>query len=131
MAVVALMLFLTHISGCIGALEQSITSSMHKAPPMCTVLSYIGATRVVTSHGAFGGETRKMLQLFSPAKLFLSKMQRKAPKRTVGPDASLVSRKGKRFTGKAKNMKISQRYTPAYGRAFADAYLAQRAALNV
>ena len=126
MAVVALMLFLTSIAGCVGTLEQSLTSSMHKAPPMKTVLAYIGATRITTSHGAFGGSTKKMLQLFSSAKILLKMMKKKPPKRFM---ATLVSRRDGKFTGKAKAMKNSQHCTPAYGRAFAEAYMAQRAAL--
>ena len=132
MAVVALMLFLTCVSGGIGTLEQSLTSSMHKAPPMRTVLTYIGATRITTSHGAFGGSTKKLLQLFSSAKLLVSSMKKKPPKRLNRSGvATLVSRNGARFTGKAKAMKNSQHYTPAYGRAFAEAYMAQRDTLQV
>ena len=57
-------------------------------------------------------------------------MKNKPPKRLTGPGvATLVSRRDGKFTGKAKAMKNSQHYTPAYGRAFAEAYMAQRDAL--
>ena len=124
MAVVALMLFLTSIAGCIGTLEQSLTSSMHKAPPMRTVLAYIGATRITTSHGAFGGSTTKLLQLFSSSKVLLKMMKRATPKRRSM--TTLVSRRDGKFTGKAKAMKNSQHYTAAYGLAFAEAFMVQR-----
>ena len=134
MAVVALMLFLANMSGVIGTLEQSGSSSMHKAPPMSTVLAYIGATRITTSHGAFGGATAKILQLFSSAKLLVTMMRRKVPKRLkvkASCKPTLVTRNGKKFTGKPGAMKNSQHYTPAYGQAFAEAYMAQRSALNI
>ena len=58
-------------------------------------------------------------------------MERKAPERQrFGPESSLVVRNGKKFTGKGKAMTNSQHYTPAYGQALADAYLAQRAATH-
>ena len=105
----ALMLFLANVSGVIGTLEQSLTSSMHKAPPMSIVLAYIGATRITTSHGAFGGSTTKLLQLFSSAKLLVSMMRKKRPKRLKASGVpTLVTRRGKKFTGKRGAMKNSQ-----------------------
>ena len=78
MSVVAMFLLLSFVQGATPFLEQSATSEMAKAPPMSTVLKFIGAKRACVSHGVYGGSRRKFLQFYSPAENMIKKLYRKA-----------------------------------------------------
>lgn len=119
MSIYAMMMLVSHLSNATVSLEQSVTSCMVKAPPMCTVLNFIEASRVCFSHLAYGGGSVKRFTFFSPAKHMIAKLVRQ-PQGSAAK--SLVVRNGAKFTGKSENLKASQAYTALLGRAFAEAF---------
>ena len=123
MSIYAMMMLVSHLSNATVTLEQSVTSCMVKAPPMCTVLSFIKASRVCFSHLAFGGGSVKRFTFFSPAEQMIAKLARR-PQGTASVCApeSLVVRNGAKFTGRQKKLKASQVYTALLGKAFAEAF---------
>lgn len=123
MSIYAMMMLVSHLSNATVSLEQSVTSCMVKAPPMCTVLSLIKAARVCFSHLAFGGGSVKRFTFFSPAEHMIAKLVRR-PQGTasVCTTDSLVVRNGAKFTGMPQKLKASQAYTALLGKAFAEAF---------
>ncbi len=117
MVLTSMLYFVSHVLGNEPVLEQPLNSCMPRARPLETVLKFCGASRCNTWLGAYGGETAKPLQLWHCAKEFAS-LKRKLDCR-FKPRFSLVSRKGRRFSGKKGVMKASQTYTTEFGAAVA------------
>ena len=74
------MLF-AHLCGCSPVLEQPTSSVLPKLEPLKNVLEFIGSKKVVVWHGAYGGESHKPLQLWSPRDL--SSLVKPKPKNLV------------------------------------------------
>ena len=105
-------MFVAFLSLLKPVLEQPSGSVMPKAEPLRSVLAFIGADKVTCWHGAFGGESAKPLQLWSPAHEDLKVLRRKKPstglKMLVAEDKSQGVRK---YSGVRKMLKDSQAYS--------------------
>lgn len=117
MAITSLLFFIAWVLGCRCIIEQPLQSCLVKLKPLSSVLSFAGTTRSVTWLGAFGSLTPKPLQLHHTHRKFAS-LRRRQP--TLKIRHLLVNKlQGGRFRGKAKELKASQCYTEAFGRAVA------------
>lgn len=114
----ALLVLLSHLLDCKFVIEQPMNSVMFKTPPMSTVLAFTKANKTTTWHNAFGGPSPKPFSLMSsiPLDVMTASLKRKKSP-VIG--IKLVSKKGRKFSGNG-NLKESQAYTAAFGRAVAD-----------
>jgi hypothetical protein len=118
MALTALLFMLAHVIQNMAILEQPLGSSMPRAPPLCNVLEFIKARKVVTWHSAFGAISAKPLQLWSN-NLAAMRLRRARPHST---NLKTLARKHEdvKYSGKPIRMKKSQAYTPEFGKAVAE-----------
>jgi len=107
MVVTSLVMAVGYWSGCNPVLEQPAGSDMPKCEPLRSVLTFVHASKHVCWHGAFGGETPKPLQLWSPRDL--SQLQRSRP--PLGLGQKLCTAKGPSYSGKKSALKKSQSYS--------------------
>ena len=105
-------MFVAFFSQLVPVLEQPSGSVMPKAEPLRSVLAYIGARKVTCWHGAFGGESAKPLQLWSPAHEDLKVLWRKKPTTGMRTLVSTDKSKGvRRYSGVHRMLKGSQAYS--------------------
>lgn len=114
MVVTSLLMAVVFWSGANPVLEQPMSSVMPKCEPLCSVLASISANKHTVWHGAYGGESPKPLQLWSPKDL--SALQRGRPMDRL---LTLCVSRGKRYSGKKKALQRSQAYSHEFGRAVA------------
>jgi hypothetical protein len=114
----ALLVLLSHLLDCKFVIEQPMNSVMFKTPPLSTVLAITQASRTTTWHNAFGASSPKPFTLMSsiPLDLMTASLKRK---RSSVVGIKLVNQKGRKFSGNS-NLKQSQAYTAAFGRAVSD-----------
>ena len=123
MTITSLMLFLSHLLRNACVLEQPLGSVMPLAPPLSTVLSFIGAQRQVTWHSAFGAPSAKPFQLLSN-RAQITAMQRQKPKHKATIDLVRKDESGS-YSGISKNLKSSQAYTAEFAKAVCAAFFGQ------
>ena len=117
MVVTSLLMAVVFWSGANPVLEQPISSVMPKCEPLASVLASISAKKHTVWHGAYGGESPKPLQLWSPKDL--SMLQRGRPKIRL---STLCSHRGKRYSGRKKALQKSQAYSLEFGQAVAGVF---------
>ena len=118
MVVTSLVYTVSRLCGNVPVLEQPTTSVMPKCQPLSSALLFFDSKKIVTWHGAFGGESAKALQLWSPSDAIRS-LRRKRPPKT-NQMARLVTKKDGKYTGVKAIMSRSQTYSPAFGKAVAE-----------
>ena len=98
-------------------LEQPITSLFGSFTPMQELISFALPCVVTTSLGAFGGETEKMIKVWSST----TKAENLKRKRTSSASSStqLVRRSSSGVTGNKEQLKRSSAYPQAFGQAVA------------
>ena len=122
MVVSALAMLFAHLCGCSPVLEQPTSSVLPKLEPLKNVLEFIGSKKVVVWHGAYGGESHKPLQLWSPRDL--SSLVKPKPKNLVsdlveyGFKVCSNGDKKKSYSG-TQALKSSQTYCKSFGKAVA------------
>lgn len=122
----ALLIFLGVLMLLRFGLEQPQNSVLPESGCMASVLQYVQATKTLTYHFCFGGQTLKPLQLWSHSS-FLRDLSRPKPAgcSQLEEDA-LVSRDAAGFTGNKTQLKESQAYSKPFGRAIIKAFLAHQ-----
>ena len=123
MTITALMIFLSHLLNNACVLEQPVGSCMPLAPPLCTVLHFIGANREMTWHSSFGASSAKPLQLISNRRNIID-LKRPKPK---GKASAALVHKGEAgsYTGIKGVLKSSQAYTAEFANAVCAAFFGQ------
>ena len=123
-SVSALTIFISDLVMALPALEQPLNSCMPSYSVMNCVLTFIGACKISTFHGAFGAETLKPLQILSTSRRISLLVRPKPPCFQQNNDSEgLVSRsEDGQFTGRKENLVQSQAYTAVFGRAVIDAF---------
>ena len=114
MDVTALLMLIASVIGCEVLFEQSQLSCMPKAAPMKTVLQHISAERQSIMHAAYGANTKKHMAFYSTASTITMHIKRKAAK-DKNYD-SLVTRSGRKFTGRGGSLRKSENYSALLGR---------------
>ena len=124
MTITALMVFLSHLLKNACVLEQPLGSVMPLAPPLSTVLHFIGANRETTWHSSFGASSAKPLQLISN-RCNIIDLKRPKPK---GQASAPLVHKGESgsYTGIKDVLKNSQAYTAEFAKAVGVAFFGQR-----
>lgn len=112
MVVTSLMMAVAFWSGANPVLEQPMSSVMPKCEPLASVLASINANKHTVWHGAYGGESPKPLQLWSPKDL--SVLQRGRPGDRL---LTLCVHRGKRYSGNKEALQRSQAYSHEFGKA--------------
>ena len=122
----ALLVFLGVLMLLRFGLEQPQNSVLPASGCMASVLQYVQATKTLTYHYCFGGQTLKPLQLWSHAS-FLRDLSRPKPCGCIQEEhEALVTRHGSGFTGNKAQLKESQAYSKLFGRAIIKAFLAHQ-----
>jgi hypothetical protein len=117
MVITGLMMLLAFWCNNLPVLEQPMNSCMPLCQPLKTVLLFVGSTRVITWHKAFGSASMKPLQILSSSAI-IEALRRPKPK---GKSQSLANRgQAGQYTGIKKRMVSSQAYTPLFGLAVAE-----------
>ena len=124
MTITALMIFLSHLLGNACVLEQPLGSVMPLAPPLSTVLHFIGASRETTWHSSFGAASAKPFQLISNRRNIID-LKRPKPK---GKASASLAHKGDSgtYTGIKDVLKESQAYTAEFAKAVCAAFFGGR-----
>ena len=97
-------------------LENPGSTLIHHFPVVRALYACTSATKVRTYMGQFGADVVKPLDLWSSTPHLVG-MKRAKPQ---GLEGSLVVRKGRRVTGKKKDLTDSAAYTLLFGEAFAE-----------
>ena len=124
MTITSLLVLLSHLLGNACVLEQPLGSVMPLAPPLSTVLHFIGASRETTWHASFGAASAKPLQLISNSSNIMH-LKRPKPK---GQKSAASVRKGNAgaYTGIKDVLKESQAYTAEFAKAACAAFFEGR-----
>lgn len=116
MVITALLVMLSFWCDNVPVLEQPLYSTMTLCPPLATVFAHVAATRVVTWHKAFGSDSMKPLQILSSSNI-IEVLRRPKPREA---SKSLTRHGAHGYTGIKNRLRLSQAYTPMFGRAVAD-----------
>ena len=126
-AVSALLFLVSAIIGNVPALEQPMNSCMPQMTVMNCVLTFYRSYRIVTYHGAFGGETCKPLQILSPSSKIMSLTRSKPYIDNDDDNSALVTRDDSgAFTGRKHQLCQSQAYTREFGEAVIKTFFGQQ-----
>ena len=116
----ALLFFLSFVTQLRPVLEQPANSCLPDVPAWKFLLHWIQAKCSKTYLGAFEGPSQKPLQLWHCCANFCA-IERRRPEMALS--SQLVTRDADgRFTGNPMQLAESERYTPAFGKAFADIF---------
>ena len=124
MTITALLIFLSSLLSNACVLEQPLGSVMPLAPPLSTVLQFIGASRETTWHSSFGADTAKPFQLIGNRRNIID-LKRPKPKRQAGTSLCVTGDSGS-YTGIKNVLKGSQAYTAEFAKSVCTAFFGHR-----